>query len=286
MKNLKFSLVIRRHRRQFTHDPMTGTLRDGLSGKLPDSFMMITKRIFTWVALTLACGAGLSGTAVGVVVMDQIGDATVYNFETQPGPIASQLFPDFPDYDCAVLDDFTVTTDYLTITRIAALFSAQAGFSSFLSVQSYTVYIFSAANLATGNLTANVACVMQRTDEGVSVVEINHSDQYGLVNLVVNFALPAAGTYWVGVTPKSSVPEDNFFLLNNGATGAVTPGNANAQLANPGLGFGVGPLSSLNVDAAYAVTVVPEPAAITLWIIGSCGLLCRRRRARHETHHA
>jgi hypothetical protein len=148
------------------------------------------------------------------------------------------------------------------------------------------VYIFSAANLATGNLTANVACVMQRTDEGVSVVEINHSDQYGLVNLVVNFALPAAGTYWVGVTPKSSVPEDNFFLLNNGDTGAVTPGNANAQLANPGLGFGVGPLSSLNVDAAYAVTVVPEPAAITLWIIGSCGLLCRRRRARHETHHA
>ncbi|MCX6866832.1 MAG: hypothetical protein NTV46_11575 [Verrucomicrobia bacterium] len=286
MKNLKFNLVRRRHRRQFTHVPMTGALRDGLSGKLPESIIMITKRIFIWVALTLACGTGLSGTAVGAVVMEQIGDATVYNFETPPGPLASQLFPDFPDYDCSVLDDFTVTTDFLTITRIAALFSAQAGFASFLNVQNYTVYIFSADNLATGNLTANVACVMQSTDHDVSVVEINHSDQYGLVNLVVNIALPTAGTYWVGVTPKSSVPEDKFFLLNNGATGAVTTGNANAQLANPGLGFGVGALSLLKVDAAYTVTVVPEPAAITLWIAGGCALLCRRRRARHATHHA
>ena len=233
--------------------------------------------------MTFAWGFTLFGTAGGAVVLNQIGDVSAYDFGAAPGPTLSQMFADFPDYDCTVLEDFTVSSTELRITQVSALFRAQAGFISFQNIQGYYLNFFSSPELAATSLTGDVASVVISPGSGAAVTQIIDNAgpyEYGLVSFSVNIPLPSAGNYWVGVSPKSSVTTDQFFLLNSGATGALTPGNANGKWANPGLGFGEGALVAKNLNYAYAVTAVPEPATITLWIIGSCGWLCRRQRVR------
>jgi len=233
--------------------------------------------------MTLALGVTLCGTAGGAVVLNQIGDVSAYVFGAAPGPTLSQIFPDFPDYDCTVLEDFTVSSAELRLTQVAALFRAQAGFISFQNIQGYYLNFFSTPDLAATRLTGDVGSVMISPGSGASVTQIIDNAgpyEYGLVSLNVDIPMPSAGNYWVGVSLKSTVTTDQFFLMNSGATGAVTPGNANGIWANPGLGFEAGALVAKNLDYAYAVTAVPEPATITLWILGSCGWLCRRQRVR------
>ena len=241
-------------------------------------------RISTFVTLTLACTLALCESSYSAVVLDQIGEVNAYVFAAPPGPSPSQIFTDFPSYDCMVLEDFTVSTTELTLTQVSALFRAQGGFGSFQAVQGYSLNIFSAANLAATSLSGDVASLMMVAGSGAAVTRIvdgGGGGEYGLVSLDVTIALPSAGTYWVGMSPMSTLAATGqFFLMNSGATGVVTPGNANGKLANPGLGLGSGALSSPNLNYAYSVTAVPEPAAVMLWIIGGFGWLSRRRRSR------
>ena len=77
-----------------------------------------------------------------------------------------------------------------------------------------------------------------------------------------------------------------FYVQHSGAKSPITPGNLNGEFANPDDGLGYGVLNLMNVDYAYAVTVVPESSSITLWILGSLGCLCRRQRGRKAIHPA
>lgn len=244
---------------------------------------MSPRKITTFASLTLICA--LCGSSEGAVVLNQIGDVDAYLFGAPPGPTPSQIFTDFPSYDCTLLEDFTVTSSELTIIRVSALFRAQGGFSSFADVQGYDLNIFSAANLAATSLAGDVASQVVLAAFGAEVTQVvdaSGSDEYGLVSLEMDIALPSAGTYWLGVSPRSAVAATGqFLLMNSGATGAVTPGNANAQLANPGEGLGAGVLSALNLDYAYSISAVPEPAVSMLWALAGCAWLCRRQRARY-----
>ncbi len=69
--------------------------------------------------------------------------------------------------------------------------------------------------------------------------------------------------------------------MNSGATRSGHAWQSNmANWPIPGWVLAREPSPRKNLDYAYAVTAVPEPASIMLWIIGSCGWLCRRQRAR------
>jgi len=235
-------------------------------------------RIFPIVIVPFAWGAALSGSSVGAVVMDQIGDASAYDFGAPP--TISQIFTDNPSWNCMVIDDFTVDASELQITRVSGLLWAQFGFDKFQNVDSYQLSIFSTPSMAAANLSGDVRSLIVYAGSGASVTQVNGGD-YGLVSLNVNLSLLSAGTYWVGISPVAADSiAGRFFVQNSGTQGAVTPGNLNGAIANPDDGLGYGVLNVLNVDHAYSVTAVPEPAAITLWIIGSCGWLCRRQRAR------
>ncbi len=244
---------------------------------------MKTYRIATCVMVALACGATFPGSAGGAVVLNQIGDVAAYDFGVSPGPTLSQVFPDFPDFDCTVLEDFTITGSELRISHVSALFRAQAGFITFQDIQGYYLNFFSIPDLAATSLTGDVASIVISPGAGASVTPVADSSgtyEYGLVSLNVDIPMPSAGNYWVGLSLKSSVTTDQFLLMHSGAVGVVTPGNANGRLANPGLGLGAGALSGLNRDYAYALTTAPEPGSVMLSIIAACGWLCRRRRTR------
>ena len=265
-----------------------GITRHTIHPQTPEAILMKIKRISTMVAMVLVCGAGLAGRAGGTVVLNQIGDANAYNFEAPAGATPSQIFTGYgsTDYDCTVLEDFTVTTG-MKLTLVSALFRASAGYLSFQNLEGYYLNVFSDAKLATaaGTLTGDVASVHLVAGSGAAVtvgeiIDPGGNNQYGLVRMNVDIPLPA-GTYWVGVSLKSAVTTDQFSLMHSGATGTdVTPGNANGKLANPGQGLGGGALTPMGFDYAYSVTVVPEPSAIMLGMLGGCGWLCRRQRVR------
>jgi len=242
---------------------------------------MKTYRFGPVVLLALLYGAPLTGSAA--VVLNQIGDVNAYLFDASPGPTPSQIFTDFPSYDCTVLEDFTLTASELRITRVSVLFRAQGGFVSFGDIQGYYLNFFSDPGLAAVTLTGDVASLEIAPGSGATVTQVIDSSgpyEYGLVTLDVDIPMPSAGNYWVGVSPKAAVATGQFLLMNNGAVGDVTAGNSNGKLANPGLGFGVGALTSTNLDYAVSIIGVPEPAGFPLWIIGACGWLFRRRRVR------
>jgi hypothetical protein len=238
---------------------------------------MKTKRIVTGVLLTLACGAALPESAAGAVVMDQIGQVNAYGYGVSP--TISQIFTDFTGYDCMGIDDFTVSGSELRITHVSALVQAGGGFAGFQNVTGYQLSIFSSPAEAAASLTGNVANLLLVAGSGASVTQINGGD-VGLVDLVVDILLPAAGTYWVGISPVAAdYLAGRFYLQYDGTQGAATPGNDNGRFASPDDGFGTGTMLPMTVDFAYAVTAVPEPAASLLGILGGCGWLCRRRRS-------
>lgn len=237
---------------------------------------MKIKRIFPRIIVAIAGGTVLSGSSMGALVMDQIGQADAYVRGLQP--TLSQIFADGPDYaayNCMAVDDFTVTQSELHVTNVAALFQAGGGFDMFQGVAGYQLSFFSAAAAAGNDLAGDLGSLLVLSGAGASVTQVN--GDIAVVSLQVNITLPAAGTYWVGVAPVASTSlVGNFYLQSNGAQAPVTPGNGNGMLANPGGGFGGGSLSLINVDYAYSITAIPEPSVITLGLLG--GLACFRRR--------
>lgn len=231
--------------------------------------------------LAVIAGA-CSGVCQGAFVLDQIGEVSLYNLNPATDPTPSQIYTDFPDFSSAVLEDFTVASDELEITQVSALFRAQAGFDKFESVSGYRLNFFSDPGLAAASLAGDVASFLVVAGSGALVTQVTDGGglhEYGLVSLNVDFELPAAGQYWVSVSPESaSAVTGQFFLMNQGASGPVTPGGLNARLANPGDGFELGALTVLNLDHAYSVSVVPEPAGVIMVMLGGLGMVIRRKR--------
>ena len=251
---------------------LTNTLLTTMLRKHPANSIAILA-----LALLTTTGVPLRGATI---VLDQLGDVDLYNLSAAPGPRPSQFFTDFPLFDNVVIDDFSVTSDELRVTHVSALFRAQGGFIGFQDVEGYSVNVFSDPELAGVSLIGDIAHSFVSSGEDVSVTEVfGAGAEYGLVSLDVYLLLPSAGTYWIGVSPKSSFSVTwQFFLMDSGAAGASMPGNLNARLANPSEGLGSGPLTELSVDAAYSVTAAPEPTSTALFMIGGVCMIIRRQR--------
>lgn len=227
-----------------------------------------------------------AGTLRAGVVIDQIGTLASYDFQASTSPMPSQIATDFPSYSCVVIDDFAVVGTELRITGVSALFQADAGFAGFEGVSGYQLNFYSSPAHAAGNLTGDIGSVLVAS--GVATLtqttRPGSSLGYGLVSLPVDVQLPAAGTYWVGVSPVSASSVTGVFrLMDSGASGLVTPGGSNGKFANPGEGFGAGSLLPTNVNYAYSVTAVPEPAGTLLGILGAGLLIQIRRRPQAVT---
>lgn len=236
------------------------------------------KRLFLILAFSMVplCGEG-------ALVLNQVGDTGAYNFATMPGFAPSQIFTDFPAFDCAVLEDFNARGSELKISHVSVLFRAESGYTSFEAVQGYAVNFFSDAALAAGGLTGDVASLVIVAGSGAAVTQVadgSGAHEYGLVDLEMAISLPAAGQYWIGVSPiASSTTVGQFFVQSSNES---LPAPANAMLANPGLGFGGGALAPLANHYAYSVTAVPEPGAVLLGMVALCGCVCSRRIARGQ----
>ncbi len=240
-------------------------------------------RFHSAAAIVLAIGAG-AGLSDGAFVIDQIGSVAAYDFNIGSGPTPCQIFTDFPAFSCAVLEDFTVTPDQLEITEVSGLFRAQSGFVGFQQVDGYALNIFSDPLQASSGLAGNVASLFVLAGSGAVVTEVvdgGGSHQYGFVSLLVNVDLPAAGQYWLSLSPVcASSVSGQFLLMNSGASGG-TAGNADARFANPGEGFGLGAVSSNTLDYAYSLTVVPEPSTAAIALLSGCMIAHRRKRSPH-----
>jgi hypothetical protein len=223
----------------------------------------------------------LAADCHGATILNQVGDAGTYDFGSLPNPTPSQIFTDFPDFNCMVLEDFTCTGSELEITSVEALFRADGGFAAFQEVQGFMVNVFSDSALLAGTLAGDIASLTMIAGLGVSVTQVldgsgNH--EYGLVNLDLNLSLPSPGKYWIGVSPiASSAVAGQFFMQPSNAT---IPQAANARFANPAQGFGGDALSVLGSHFAYSVTAVPEPAFTFPSALILCACLCSRQAAR------
>jgi hypothetical protein len=230
--------------------------------------------------IPLACLAcGFPQAAPGAVVMDQTGGLSPIDSSLLPPPGASQIFTDFPDFNCTVLEDFSVTSGELRITQVSVLFRAQEGFLKFQDIQSYYLNFFSDVELAGSGLAGDVRSVSIPAGASASVTQVTDTSgahEFGLVVLDVDVPLPSAGNYWVGVSPVAANSVAGQFFVQTTTTG--TSGPANARLANPGLGLGAGALSIPGNHYAYAVTAVPEPRAPAFWILGAIWWFSRRWR--------
>ena len=215
--------------------------------------------------------------AGATIVMDQIGDPDSYNFGASAS-FTSQIFTDFPTRDSMALDDFTVTSAELMLTKVSSLYQAQNGITELSNVPSYRVSIFTDPNDAGSDLLGSDSMTWLIPSGPAATVEQVGSTNYGVLHLMTDITLPGAGTYWIGVAPISSQGVNGAFYLQNGGSSAPDlPGGSNGYFANPGNGYGMGPLSQPDLDFAYALTVVPEPAAMALLAIGGVSLLRRRR---------
>jgi hypothetical protein len=249
----------------------------GISESIPNHAACGWVRLIVLPLACLACW--LPQAAPGAVVIDQIGSLSPFDSSLLPPPSPSQIFTDFTDFNCSVLEDFSVTSGELRITRVSVLFRAQEGFLKFQDIQSYYVNFFSDVILAGTSLTGDVRSVSVPAGANASVTQVTDTSgahEFGLVVLDVDVQLPSAGTYWVGVSPVASFTVAGQFYVQTTTTG--TSGPANARFANPQEGHGVGALSTPGNHFAYTVTAVPEPAVLSFWVLGAAWWLARRQR--------
>jgi len=222
-------------------------------------------------------------SAPAAVVLDQIGGLTSadsFDFSSLPGPSPSQFFSDFPDSNVTVLENFTVTSTQLTITSVSVVFRALGGFQDFSNLEGYAVNVFSAPTVASNTLAGDVTGSLVPAGSSATVVspiiDTSGQHEYGLVSLAAAFTLPSAGEYWFGVSAVGDHTTIGQFMVSASPIPPGTP--ADARLANPGEGFGVGPLSFTGNHHAYSLTAVPEPAGTTLCVLAASWWLRQRKR--------
>jgi MYXO-CTERM domain-containing protein len=217
------------------------------------------------------------------VVFDQIGDPLLYLLSLPEAPSISQIFTDFLEYSSMILEDFVVTGDDYEITRVSAIFQAQAGFAAFQGVDEFAVNIYSDPQIAASVLSGDFASLILSAGSAAQITQLvdpGLSGEFGLVELDLRIALPSAGTYWISVAPVSAVGvTGQFSLVHGGSAGGGAPGPAGSRWVNPGEGFGLGAISGLPHDYALSITAVPEPAGAALWLLSLAALFRRRRHS-------
>ena len=226
----------------------------------------------------------LGTTAVAsqaVVVMDQIGsdptNLTGDVFISQRFETGTSATP----FSAAALDDFSVTASQLSLTQVQAFvigFPGASSFQGFNNIQNWEVDIYNSVAAGASNLTGNVAS--QVVAPGGVTLNTGYASSIqnsALLTIPVSITLPSAGTYWVSVIGRM---DSQFGQIGVGSSTSGTPGGNNGFIVNPGGGFGLtNNQQNEQVNFAYRVTAVPEPASMAALALGAAALLRRRRKA-------
>ena len=229
--------------------------------------------------LALASIVGIGATANAALVMDQL-PRDIAEIQTV---LASQDFETANDaFDIFVIDDFTVNASQLQVTNVTAHMGGFGGFvdtnwSDAAIVRGFRVSIFGSVADAGNNI--SVASVV--VNHGAASIGAGYGIFFDrVVSLAVNLALPAAGTYWVGVQGLMDFPGNGQIGVAGSTWAGSFPGGLDAWQANPGEGFGQGKtfLITPATNAAYSVEAVPEPATMLALGAGAAALIARRRR--------
>lgn len=240
-------------------------------------------RCFAAAAL-LTVTAGASAAAL----MDQIGpDGSYQQGRSHAINQISNFYASAPQFDVAVIDDFTLTGEAVVHSVAAALFATDndTGFSMLTGLR---VNIFSHRPVPPGELYAGDVLVKTIAAADIVFTTPWTTDPLSRLAVMDLSALDlhlAAGTYWLSVvalnnsfqtdigvyTSSFAAPPDNRNNARRIGVSGVWPGGQDLAL---------GADAAFRIDGDY-VPAVPEPATVALMAGGLAVLAvgARRRRA-------
>ncbi|MBL6997249.1 MAG: hypothetical protein ISR75_02280, partial [Phycisphaerales bacterium] len=206
---------------------------------------------------TCICILGLSGTAFGGTVMDQIGPDDGSGIGTNI--TGSQDFEAAYDiYDIATMDNFTGGGE--DIDAVEMVLNGWNGFVDPSSVSGYTANLHSDPSAAAVDLIGDIGSSFADAADAT----VSGTWAGGGFNVSMPTAMIAAvGTNWV-----SMVPSNDF--ATGGQTGVADTVNGDGTMgwqANPGGGFGMpGNMQEMTNEAAYRVHMagMADPCSLPL----------------------
>lgn len=240
----------------------------------------------------VVCGLAAGSVQAQVTLMNQIGtDPTTLGTNIA----GSQRFSDFPTFDIACGDNFTVPAGpAMSLSLVQAVMNGFNGFTDAHYtdgiITQWQVAIYSSTAAATANLTGDVAnATFAFNSPNVSsalygaVAPGQRLVSFNLSSLGINLA---PGSYQLAVTASMGFAAGGQIGVVNNLSFAGTPNDNNAWQANPGGGFVIpGNFQFLAAPAqnnAYAVFAnpVPEPTSMSLVGLGAAGFVVRRWRKK------
>ncbi len=221
---------------------------------------------------------GMTGAVAGADRSAFAPGGTVFGFGNQGGTINNRMADDFTLSTAAVIDSFqffVYQTGATTSTLTGATLQIWSGGAP--GAGGTVIWGDTTTNVLTGNGLTNI----YRTTD-VSTTDANRRIQTADVG-GLSIAL-AAGTYWADWTftgTLTSGPWQPDIGTNLGGTAFVTGGNALQQIGTtPGV-YNPALQGTTNVDLPFIVNgtaTIPEPAGLSLLVLGAVGLVSRRRR--------
>lgn len=265
-----------------TQLPASGNLATAMPPRRPRPAGRRGLRSLAAAALLLAGAGSISAAAL----MDQIGpDASYQEGRSHNVNQISNFYANAPQYDVAVIDDFTLIDEAVIGSVSAALFASDND-TGYTALTGLRVNIFSSQPapaalhagdvLATTVATASVAFTAPWTSDTLSrlaVIDLSSLDLH-----------LGAGTYWLSVVAINNSFSTDIGVFTSSFAGEIDNRNNARRISATGLWPG-GQDLALNADAAYRiegvyVNAVPEPATWVLLLGGMIGLAaCARRRA-------
>lgn len=231
-------------------------------------------------SLSLAALLALGSVANADILMDQITGAVLL-----PGvnPGADQVFNDFTDFSCVVIDNFTTANGYqLTNTSIVLEGSYNpTGYQ--VSVWSSLADAASSGNGLNGNAVAQQLVPLANVTTTSLGINSNGLETFR-ADMPINLALTNPGTYFLGLSPIQDFAGNGQLFIMGASTG--NPGGNNAVWLNPGGGFGLGTSvqttsnAALRLEGRLLQAPVPEPGSVAL-LVGLAtvtGIAVRRRK--------
>jgi hypothetical protein len=216
-------------------------------------------------------------------LMSQIGPNSSTT-DGQGGPASQRFEAGFTAFNIVAIDDFTLT-QRASLTSLSAVLSGFNGFTTanYANVQNWQVSIYSspaAAGSSGTNLTGDVAN-LTFSPGAITLTPFgtNNAGALFTADLSSSGVSLAPGTYWIGLTPRVDFGGNGQVAIENSIF-AGFPSNANSMQANPGGGFGFGPLNAVNSNLAYDLqgTLTPVPPTFLVGMVAVPVLALVRKR--------
>ncbi|HRI17457.1 MAG TPA: hypothetical protein PL196_02940 [Burkholderiaceae bacterium] len=234
-------------------------------------------------AVLLLAGAG---SASAVALMDQIGpDASFQEGRSHNVNQISNFYASAPQYDVAVIDDFTLADEAVIGSVSAALFASDndTGYSALTGLR---VNIFSSRPAPSALYAGDVLTTTVATASVVFTAPwtSNPLSRLAVIDLSAHDLHLAAGTYWLSVVAINNSFYTDIGVFTSSFAGAIDNCNNARRISSTGLWPG-GRDFALNADAAYRIDgsyvhAVPEPGTCALLAGGLLLVVGAARRGR------